>query len=394
MKPILVAEKKLNEHIWTQSWWQSKDSTNAVQHGFPSDRFRCVSFFHKFDFYSTMLLSFSRRNVNVSQPSNRPIALLICALTFTVLTLYDSIMSQGYRHLAALDHHAISFEDEAIRRFRRETYLHHNIGYPQDTELQVKPCNNNCLRKRRAVSWSFLPFARAPAQSCPAPSPTPPLPGKKGIGFTLYDEGKVGSWTENMPRVKELKVGWNYSWNWKRIPQQIDSSEFIPMIWGPWYTQEVLNDYVVSQHKAGLTKRLLGFNEPDMEEQAHMSVQEAADRWGDLENTGLPLTSPSFAHWGGTWSKDWFKKTDELCLRQEIAATHWYYGPNATQFQRDMRTAYELYGGQRPLLITEFAVADWSAHKKRLEDNRYSREQVLEFAKIVIPWMEQQDCEC
>jgi hypothetical protein len=40
------------------------------------------------------------------------------------------------------------------------------------------------------------------------------------------------------------------------------------------------------------------------------------------------------------------------------------------------------------LMLSEMAPADWAATS--VETNRYTREQVLNFAKDVIPWMEAQ----
>jgi hypothetical protein len=54
-----------------------------------------------------------------------------------------------------------------------------------------------------------------------------------------------------------------------------------------------------------------------------------------------------------------------------------------------MREIYEAYG-MRPLIITEFAVADWKAMNHSPEDNRFTRDQVLKFMKAVLPWIEKQ----
>jgi len=361
-----------------------------------SETFCRMALFHSFQdrifllgLYRTMLPTLSKRKF--SPPPKRRITLLFCVLASTFLTLYYST-GQGKRHLASVENKVIYEEDEEAVG-RRATYLYHNILDQKDNELNVEPSINNHVRKRRALPWSLSSWlfwlSGSTPETCPDPLAPPPLPGKKGIGFTLRDKGQEGSWEDHMPRVQQLNVSWNYSWNWKRIPQQIDSSEFVPMIWGRWNTQQRINDDVIPQYNAGLTKRLLGFNEPDMDKQANMSVEEAVDMWEILENTNIPLASPSFGHSDRDWAIDWFAKTDEMCLRQEMAALHWYKGPNADMFKREMQKAYELYGGQLPLLITEFAVADWTA--RSLEDNRYSTAQVLEFAKIVIPWMEQQD---
>jgi len=44
----------------------------------------------------------------------------------------------------------------------------------------------------------------------------------------------------------------------------------------------------------------------------------------------------------------------------------------------------------RPVWLTEFAVADWSA--KSREQNRYKPEQILEFMKKIFPRLENLDC--
>ena len=53
-----------------------------------------------------------------------------------------------------------------------------------------------------------------------------------------------------------------------------------------------------------------------------------------------------------------------------------------------MIEVYEAYG-RRPLLVSEFAVADWGA--KSIEENSHSKESVLKFMKDVLPWMEKQN---
>ena len=53
-----------------------------------------------------------------------------------------------------------------------------------------------------------------------------------------------------------------------------------------------------------------------------------------------------------------------------------------------MIEVYEAYN-RRPLLISEFAVADWGA--KSVKENPHSQESVLNFMKDVLPWMESQN---
>ena len=51
-----------------------------------------------------------------------------------------------------------------------------------------------------------------------------------------------------------------------------------------------------------------------------------------------------------------------------------------------METIYEKYS-HRPIIITEFAVADWNSTS--VETNKFSSENVLNFMKQVMDWMEE-----
>jgi hypothetical protein len=227
---------------------------------------------------------------------------------------------------------------------------------------------------------------------CSPPARPPPMPGKRGVCFTLREEGMLGSWVENLPKVIALNPYWNYSWGAKRIAAQPENIEFIPMIWGAWGSegleQRIATD-ILPQIESGQAKRLLGFNEPDFVKQSNLAVDKALSYWPILEQTGLPLASPSAGHATGPWMVEFMQKTEESCLRMEYIAVHWYGSPSAAAFKRKMREAYTLYGSWRPMLITEFAVADWGATTP--EENRYSTAQVLAFMKEVLPWMEEQE---
>jgi Glycosyl hydrolase catalytic core len=71
--------------------------------------------------------------------------------------------------------------------------------------------------------------------------------------------------------------------------------------------------------------------------------------------------------------------------------TYRYGNPAPEAFKKQMREIYEAYGSKYPLMITEFAVADWKAMKGSPEDNRFSKDQILKFMKAVLPWIEKQE---
>ena len=228
------------------------------------------------------------------------------------------------------------------------------------------------------------------------------LPGKKGICFTLREKGRKGSWEDNIPKINATRPYWNYSWGTNRLDVQPKNVEFMPMTWGAWgkegFAKVLLND-VVPQIRAGKAKRLLGFNEPDKKEQANMPYTEALKYWPMLEDLGIPLCSPACANplsdvddstqgVRGTWMRDFMREADKRNYRMDYIGVHWYGGASPRSFKERMIQVYEAYD-RRPLLISEFAVADWGA--KSVKGNTHSQESVLKFMKDVLPWMESQN---
>jgi hypothetical protein len=75
---------------------------------------------------------------------------------------------------------------------------------------------------------------------------------------------------------------------------------------------------------------------------------------------------------------------NELCLRMEWVGVHWYGSPSFAEFKAKMEKFHTMY--QRPLLVTEFAPADWSA--TTIDDHQWTAATVLDFMKQAIPWLE------
>jgi hypothetical protein len=228
------------------------------------------------------------------------------------------------------------------------------------------------------------------------------LPGKKGACFTMpLSADKQGRTID--PRVRALDASWNYSWGPEYVRDQPANMEFVPMIWGAWGSEglkKCLDQVVSPAVKTGQIKRLLAFNEPDKKDQANMSYTNALEYWPALEKLGIPLCSPACANpeglnddsvqgVPGTWMRDFMKEADARGYRVDYIGAHWYGGTSAESFKVKMRRVYEKYG-KRPLLITEFAPADWDTGKD-IKKNRHSPANVLKFMKEILPWMEEQD---
>ena len=216
------------------------------------------------------------------------------------------------------------------------------------------------------------------------------LPGKKGICFSMRAVGEEGSAQENLPRLKKVNPYWSYSWGWDQVAGQPSKVEFVPMAWGAWSTDGLrkgLQDKVVPHIKSGKVKRFLGFNEPDKKEQANMPYRAALKYWPILESLNVPLCSPGCANPEGlndgtvqgvnsSWMIDFMREADRLGYRVDYVGVHWYGGTDAADFKAKMRRVYEKYG-RRPLMITEFAPADWQA--KIHSQNRMKAPAVLAF---------------
>lgn len=224
--------------------------------------------------------------------------------------------------------------------------------------------------------------------SCPVRPRPPAFPGKKGACLTMREPGHKngGSYLENMPKVKALKPYWNYAWAHKRPPNQLDHIEFVPMLYATWGdVQQKLIEHIIPAIEIGNITRLLGYNEPGSERQGNVPIQRGIDFWPFLEAMGVPLVSPSPVR-RNQWMDDFMVAAEDKCMRVDYMGVHWYGAANANSFKEEMQVTYEQYG-RRPLVITEFAPADWTA--TTLQEHKWSREKVLAFMKEVLPWLEQ-----
>jgi hypothetical protein len=191
---------------------------------------------------------------------------------------------------------------------------------------------------------------------------------KKGAAFA----NRTKDWSY---KTSDLGAHWMYSWgNVKReeIPANV---EFVPMFWGKGSVTQENIDRIKGLVNTGDVKFVLGFNEPDGADQANMSVDEAIELWPQLEQIGVPLVSPATVNPSNNWMKEFMRRADEEGLRIDYVAVHHYGGANVLSFVNKLKETYNAYN--RPLWITEFAVADWNATAP--ENNRYSEAEVIAF---------------
>ncbi len=227
-------------------------------------------------------------------------------------------------------------------------------------------------RRRFLTLAAAAPFAVAPPAHAATSSKR-----KKGIGIATSEDGK---W---LSVIKQLNARWFYSWGSNKpsnVPADVD---FIPMIWGYSGDQASIGKTGAAAKEAGIPE-LLGFNEPDHQDQSNLTVEKVLGVWPELMKTGLRLGSPGCAHPDGEWMKAFMAGVKKQKLRVDFICVHSYGGTDANAFMKQLQMVHKFF--DRPLWITEFACGDWEA--KNVVQNRHKPEQVLKFMKQVLPQLE------
>jgi hypothetical protein len=202
------------------------------------------------------------------------------------------------------------------------------------------------------------PASTAPGQPAGAPTVDGPIRTvKKGVSAWNFSAVTAA--------LGDVGASWYYTWAAQRGNVSGPAGvEFVPMIWGAGSVTPATLNQAKSQ---GST--LLGFNEPDLKEQANMSVAQALDLWPQLQNTGMRLGSPAPAYGAataGSWFDQFMAGAATRGYRVDFIALHWYgsdFGPAATNHLRTyLQATYDRY--HKPLWLTEYALINFSGQPK------------------------------
>lgn len=189
---------------------------------------------------------------------------------------------------------------------------------------------------------------------------------KKGVSVSRYNSGNYLN-NSGGELIDALECGWWYNWDVRPANTYIDA-EFVPMIWGKGNVTEENIAYVRQGFEDGQFTHLLTFNEPDLPGDdglsANMTVDEAAELWPQLEETGIPLSSPAVSYYspseGNEWLDAFMERADEEGLRVDFIAIHLYQSFYSEGVVDDlMATLDALYTKYRlPIWLTEFGAID------------------------------------
>ena len=185
-----------------------------------------------------------------------------------------------------------------------------------------------------------------------------------GCGALVSPKKGVGAW--DFPHVDraiaEINVSWFYTW--QPHPMRItkpDGMEFVPMIWGKTF---------VEPKQLELAKKngsvLLGFNEPDLPDQANMTVQQALDLWPHLIATGMRVGSPATAtdpSLPGSWLERFMHGAKARGYRVDFVCVHWYgeefdIHDAVNRLKNFLQAVHDKF--QLPIWLTEYSLIRWT----------------------------------
>jgi hypothetical protein len=195
-----------------------------------------------------------------------------------------------------------------------------------------------------------------------------------------YTEKKGMGWSINSP-IRALRGSWFYNWG-PSTTEGVADIEYVPCKWTAWNDvdsqwQTILNNNTSSH--------LLGFNEPDGETQANMSLELMLRRWPKMLESGMRLGSPAMAS-DLNLLYAFMDKCDELNYRVDFVAMHDYGEGTAQAFYNKCKAIHDRTG--RPIWIKEFNFGGtWTSGKPtyaqsaaRIKEiiERYDKEGIIE----------------
>lgn len=221
---------------------------------------------------------------------------------------------------------------------------------------------------------------------CGGQEPTPPassvvtqLPrsAKRGVAFNF-------SQAEDLPLLTDA-ISWDYNWGNDQNSlaatwMDEEGVDFCPMCWSNNYNADRIRAYVKAHPK---TQYLLGYNEPNLTDQARMTPSQAAAQWDKVvalaKELNLKLVSPAMNYGTLSGYSDPIKWLDEffsLVNTDDIYAISIHCYMASPQAVKDYISRFYKYN--KPIWLTEFcAWEEYAIHSE--EDQMKYMCQVLNY---------------
>ena len=206
--------------------------------------------------------------------------------------------------------------------------------------------------------------------------------GKRGVAFSFTR-------VDDLPLLSPY-ISWDYNWGNTATDNAAlwfdnNDMDFCPMCWNGNYSADRIREYVRAHPK---TKYLLAFNEPNLNDQAHMTPKEAAAIWQPVvslaKELGLKLVSPAMNYGTLAGYGDPIKWLDEFFQQPEVSiddvdaiSIHCYMG-SASAAQGFVEMFYKY---NKPIWLTEFCA--W--------ENSTSLESQKNYMTSMLNYLEQND---
>ena len=206
--------------------------------------------------------------------------------------------------------------------------------------------------------------------ACNSNTPDAPIDDSNDYAYIQGKSAKRGvSFNWQMDADFDLlgpAVSWSYNWantyasNQEAKYQQY-GIQYVPMCWNNSYSAANISAYYAAH--ASQQNYLLGYNEPNLTDQANMTPTQAAEKWGDVvalaKNNNARLISPAM-NWGTLpgysngvqWLQEFFTKVSSNDISG--IAVHIYM--NTAKGTLSDLQRYKVFG--KPLWLTEFCAWD------------------------------------
>ncbi|MCR4695623.1 MAG: glycoside hydrolase family protein [Pseudobutyrivibrio sp.] len=192
---------------------------------------------------------------------------------------------------------------------------------------------------------------------------------KKGLASWNY--GSASNENRNIDLFNNLGVSWFYNWdNSLDVAAEAKAAgiEYVPMIWNGYGVDSETLANIKRGAEEGYYKNLLTFNEPDLSNQANMTVDEAIEKYeiiyNALKDTDIRLGCPVGAAAEDVWVEQFMAKANERGLRVDFLTIHVYQDVTHPQSVSSLAEALDrLYAKYKlPIWITEVGAVDVSTN--------------------------------
>ncbi len=196
---------------------------------------------------------------------------------------------------------------------------------------------------------------------------------------------KKGMGLDSQAKMNDMNLSWYYNWSLTPHKSMKENIQFVPMVYSAYsgasqWLQKNGNSY----------SHILGFNEPDRQDQANMPVRQAVIFQKFFTETSSIIGAPSVSYDPSVneWFMEYAKSVDMNDI--DFIPVHVYYDwageGMAESFLKVIDDTYEKY--KKPIWVTEYGVANQWLYGSQAQSEE-SKQQIRQFMKETIKGLEE-----